>query len=91
MAIVDVVMPGMGGREVYRRLKHAKPELRVLFSTGYSEGAIHTRFILDEGLELFQKPFDGQALLRKVRSMLDENRSTHRDAPPRPPPQQSGE
>ncbi|NOY82230.1 MAG: PAS domain S-box protein [Kiritimatiellaeota bacterium] len=90
MAIVDVVMPGMGGREVYRRLKHAKPELRVLFSTGYSEGAIHTRFILDEGLELFQKPYDGQALLRKVRSMLDESRSTHR-GPPTAPLQHSGE
>ena len=48
----------------------ARPGLRVLFSSGYSMNAIHTNFILDEGLALIQKPCQRDDLLRKVRDVL---------------------
>ncbi|NOY80274.1 MAG: PAS domain S-box protein [Kiritimatiellaeota bacterium] len=71
LALLDVVMPGLGGREVYERFRAINPRLRVLFSSGYSENAIHTRFILDRGLQLLRKPYDRKTLLRYVREVLD--------------------
>ncbi len=71
MAILDVVMPGQSGKVIFDRIKKTKPSLPVLFASGYSENAIHTDFILDNGLELLQKPFTSESLLHKVRELLD--------------------
>ncbi len=71
LAVLDVVMPGLGGREVYERFRAINPRVRVLFSSGYSENAIHTRFILDRGLQLLRKPYDRKTLLHRVREVLD--------------------
>lgn len=43
----------------------------ILFCSGYDSETIHTRFILDEGLQLLPKPFDSEQLLRRVRTLLD--------------------
>jgi CheY-like chemotaxis protein len=72
MAILDVVMPGMGGREAYERMQELRPGLKVLFASGYSEDAVQTNFVLDKGLSLIQKPFSREALLRAVRKALDQ-------------------
>jgi nitrogen-specific signal transduction histidine kinase len=72
MAILDVVMPRMGGREAYERMQELRPGLKVLFASGYSEDAVHTDFVLDKGLSLIQKPFSREALLRAVRKALDQ-------------------
>jgi two-component system cell cycle sensor histidine kinase/response regulator CckA len=45
--------------------------MQVLFSSGYSMNAIHTNFVLDEGMTLIQKPYQRADLLRRVRQMLD--------------------
>ena len=49
LCIFDVVMPKMNGRELFDRVRKIRPGIRVLFSSGYSQDAIHTRFILHEG------------------------------------------
>jgi CheY-like chemotaxis protein len=71
VAVLDVIMPGLGGRQVYERILRIKPQVRVLFASGYSMNAIHTNFVLDEGLTLIQKPYDRTTLLRKLRDVLD--------------------
>jgi PAS domain S-box-containing protein len=72
MAILDVVMPKMGGREAYEQMQALRPGLRALFASGYNEDSIHTGFVLDEGLSFVQKPFTRQALLYAVRETLDK-------------------
>ncbi|MCP4643633.1 MAG: PhnD/SsuA/transferrin family substrate-binding protein [bacterium] len=71
LALLDVMMPKLGGRAVYERIREARPGIRVLFSSGYSMNAIHTDFVLDEGLALISKPFQHNELLRRVREALD--------------------
>lgn len=71
MAVLDVVMPAKDGRQVHDAIKEFNPGIRVLFSSGYSGNAIHTNFVLHEGMELLQKPFTTDELLRKVRALLD--------------------
>jgi PAS domain S-box-containing protein len=70
LVLLDVVMPGMGGREAYECMRSMQPDLRALFVSGYSENAIHTNFVLDEHLSLVQKPYAPDTLLRAVRQTL---------------------
>lgn len=72
MAILDVVMPNLGGKAAYDQIRKARPEMRVLFASGYNMNAIHTNFILEEGLSLISKPYQRSQLLRKVREVLDQ-------------------
>jgi len=71
LAVLDVVMPVMGGREAFDRMREMRPDMPALFASGYSENAVHTNFVLDEGLQLIQKPYLRDDLLRAVRAMLD--------------------
>ncbi|MDK2971605.1 MAG: hypothetical protein PWP23_1360 [Candidatus Sumerlaeota bacterium] len=70
LAILDVVMPGMGGREALDEMRRIRPGAKVLFASGYSENALHTNFVLDEGLTLIAKPYGRDTLLRAVRNVL---------------------
>ncbi|MGC9053930.1 MAG: PhnD/SsuA/transferrin family substrate-binding protein [Candidatus Hydrogenedens sp.] len=72
LVILDVIMPIMDGKEVYEKIKAIRPDLPVLFSTGYSENSIHTNFVLDKNLNLINKPYGRQDLLRTVRNILDK-------------------
>ncbi|MEO2178198.1 MAG: PAS domain S-box protein [bacterium] len=71
LVLLDVVMPNMGGREVLEKMRLIKPGIKVIFASGYSEGGIHTDFILEQGLEFVQKPYHSALLLKKVRQILD--------------------
>lgn len=71
LALLDVVMPGLNGREVEAQLHDRRPDLPVLFSSGYSEDALHDRFVLEEGVELIRKPYSLDELHRRVRGILD--------------------
>ncbi|HNT35519.1 MAG TPA: PAS domain S-box protein, partial [bacterium] len=69
--VLDVVMPGLGGAEALKQMRALRPRLKALFASGYSPNAIHTNFILHEGVELLQKPYGPDALLRALRVVLD--------------------
>jgi two-component system, cell cycle sensor histidine kinase and response regulator CckA len=68
--ITDVVMPGIGGRELAKRLLHLRPKLGVLYLSGYTEDAIFHQGALSPGTAFLQKPFTLQHLARKVRDVL---------------------
>jgi CheY-like chemotaxis protein len=71
LVILDMVMPKMGGRETFLRMKEINPNVRALLSTGFSQNG-KAREILDSGVMGFiQKPYQLNALLLKVRSILD--------------------
>ena len=71
MLLLDVVMPNMGGREVHDRVRALRPDIPILFCSGFDSETIHSRFVLDKGLELLPKPFDRNQLLHHVRRLLD--------------------
>jgi CheY-like chemotaxis protein len=74
LVLLDVVMPKLGGRAVFERIRQTHPHIRTLFASGYSMSAIHTNFVLEEGFALIQKPYERKVLLRKVREVLDGDR-----------------
>ena len=63
-------MPKLSGRDVHKRISERCPEMRFLFASGYSASALHTNFVLNEGMLLLPKPYHRNALLRKVREAL---------------------
>lgn len=70
LVITDVVMPGMGGREMAEQLVKVRPETKVLFLSGYAEDAILSEGGIDNATAFLQKPFTLQNLSRKVREVL---------------------
>ena len=70
LIITDVVMPGMGGREMVQQLVRAHPGTKVLFLSGYTEDAILSDGSIEQGTAFLQKPFTLQNLSRKVREVL---------------------
>jgi len=74
LVYLDVVMPKMGGPALAKRLLARQPSLKVVFISGYADEAIGDRRMLEEGASFLQKPFTLDALLLKVRRVLDEAR-----------------
>jgi CheY-like chemotaxis protein len=76
----DVVLPGgMTGADLAREARRLKPELRVLFTTGYARDAIVHEGRLDEGVTLLPKPFTYAELAARVRDVLDGVAEENRD------------
>jgi PAS domain S-box-containing protein len=71
LLLTDVIMPGMNGRELAQRILEIRPNVKVLFMSGYTENVIGRNGMLDEGVRLLQKPFTLHDLKSKVREVLD--------------------
>jgi PAS domain S-box-containing protein len=72
LMVMDVVMPGMNGRQLAKSLEPHHPEMKVLYMSGYTDNAIVHHGILEKGLSFLQKPFTMDGLVRKVREVLDK-------------------
>jgi CheY-like chemotaxis protein len=70
LALVDVVMPGLGGSELAEELARVVPETRVLFTSGYTDGEILRRGLLEPGAAFLAKPFSPEALVRAVHASI---------------------
>ena len=70
LALVDVVMPGLSGSELAQELARLAPGTRVLFTSGYTDGEILRRGLLEPGAAFLAKPFSPEALVRAVHASL---------------------
>jgi two-component system, cell cycle sensor histidine kinase and response regulator CckA len=71
LVLTDMVMPQMGGQVLVEQLTMVRPDIKVLFMSGYAENVIVQHGKLDPGISLLRKPFPPAALVRKVRDILD--------------------
>jgi signal transduction histidine kinase/ActR/RegA family two-component response regulator len=71
LVLTDVIMPGMSGNDMSKQLLATRPDLPVLYMSGYTDDAIVQHGMLEPGINFIQKPFSPDALALKVREVLD--------------------
>jgi two-component system cell cycle sensor histidine kinase/response regulator CckA len=72
LVVTDVIMPEMGGKVMAEWLKATHPDIKILFTSGYTDDALAPQGVLEEGVQFFSKPYSPAALIRKVREILDQ-------------------
>jgi CheY-like chemotaxis protein len=72
LVLLDMIMPNMGGKEAYDEIRKMRPDIRVLFSSGYAEDRLDKGDMLTEGFDFIVKPASPSDLLRKIREVLDK-------------------
>ena len=71
LLITDVVLPGLNGRILAQQVRALQPEIKVLYTSGYSENVVIHHGVLDPGIEFIPKPYSIELLARRVREVLD--------------------
>ncbi len=74
LLVTDVIMPRMNGHELAGKLSALRPDMKVLYVSGYSDSDIGNHGVLEPRYELLQKPFTPQTLARKIRDVIREGR-----------------
>ena len=72
LAILDIIMPVMNGKDAYEEMKKIDPTLKAIFISGYTSDIIQKRGLLDENLDFVTKPLNLKQLLHKVSDVLGE-------------------
>jgi CheY-like chemotaxis protein len=75
LLVTDVVMPQMNGKALAEQIKATRPDIKVLFISGYTANVLAEHRLLEGGMALLQKPFTPHALTHKVREMLDPHQA----------------
>jgi two-component system cell cycle sensor histidine kinase/response regulator CckA len=73
LLLTDVIMPGMNGPELARRISGLRPGVRVLFMSGYTDRAIRLHDKFGDGTNFIQKPFNTNSLSKKVKELLGKS------------------
>ncbi len=73
LLLTDVIMPEMGGKELYTRITEMQPAIKVIYMSGYTDNIIAHHGVLDKGIAFIQKPFTIQFLTAKVREVLEND------------------
>ncbi len=71
LVVLDVVMPGMNGKDVYGKLKEYRNNVKVLFVSGYTADVLNTKGVVQSGNNFISKPLNPQVFLRRVRALID--------------------
>ncbi len=72
LLLTDVVMPGMNGPELAKRLSAQRPEMKILYTSGFTESAVIRQGVTNQTASFLQKPFSQDAITHKVRTVLDQ-------------------
>jgi len=80
LMLTDVVLPGMTGKDLADRLQAARPDMKVLFASGYAENVIVHRGVINPGIHYLAKPYAPHALAVRVREVLDQSDTKRRDS-----------
>ena len=71
LMLTDVIMPGMNGRELAEQMAAIRPEMKVVFMSGYTDRIMSPDGVLDSSVNYLQKPFSAEQLNAKIREVLD--------------------
>ncbi|MBN2365894.1 MAG: PAS domain S-box protein [Calditrichaeota bacterium] len=74
LLVTDIVMPGMSGKELVQNIRKERPDLKVLYISGYTDEVISQQGLLEEDVNFLQKPFPPQKLLMRIREVLEEEK-----------------
>ena len=70
--LLDVIMPKKDGRKVLEEITKIKPDIKMIFMSGYPADFVRSRGIVEEGLTIISKPISPEELFRKIRETLDQ-------------------
>ncbi len=71
LMLIDVIMPGKNGRQVYEEVRSEKPDMKVIFTSGYPADLIQKEGVLEKGFQFLPKPSKPHDIINKVRTVLD--------------------
>jgi CheY-like chemotaxis protein len=71
LLITDVVLPGINGKVLAEEIKKARPDIKVLYTSGYTENFIVQQDLAQDGVSFINKPYSAHSFLKKIRDILD--------------------